>query len=41
MSVESAVVKDGSPGEETDRDRVIGDGVFDETGEKKVDDKTE
>lgn len=39
MSVESRIVEDGSPGEESDRDRVIGDGVIGESGEKKVDEE--
>lgn len=41
MSVESRIIEDGSPGEESDRDGVIGDGVVSESGEKKVDEERE
>lgn len=41
MSVESRIIEDGSPGEESDGDGVIGDGVVGESGEKKVDEERE
>lgn len=41
MSGKSGIVEDGSPGEDSNRDWVIGDGVVGESSQKKVDNERE